>query len=59
MYNKEICRRVAGAKDINTLLGAFMSAQVNLLMLKMYKGLVADDNNRHMLILLVRLQTKV
>ena len=47
MYNKEICRRVAGAQNINTLLNAFKSAQVSLLKLKKYKGLVADDDNRH------------
>ena len=40
MYNEEIHRRVAGAKNINTLLDAFMSAQMNLLKLKKYKGLV-------------------
>ena len=34
MYNKEIHRRVAGAKNINTLLDAFKSAQMNLLKLK-------------------------
>ena len=34
MYNKEINRRVAGAKNINTLLDAFYSAQINLLKLK-------------------------
>ena len=27
MYNKEICRRVAGAKNINTLLDAFKSVR--------------------------------
>ena len=29
MYNKEICIRLAGAKNINTLLDAFKSAQMN------------------------------
>ena len=47
LYNKEICRRVAGAKNINTLLDAFKSAQMNLLKLKKYEGLVSDDDHRH------------
>ena len=47
MYNKEIDRRVAGTQNINTLLNAFKSAQLNLLKLKMYEGLVADDDNGH------------
>ena len=34
MYIKEIHRRVAGAENINTLLDAFKSAQLNLLKLK-------------------------
>ena len=45
MYNKEIFRRVAGAKNIYTLLYTFRSAQTNLLKLKKYKGLMADDYN--------------
>ena len=48
MYNKEICRREVGAKNINTLLNALKSAQMNLLKLKKYEGLVADDDNRCM-----------
>ena len=47
MYNKEILRRVAGAKNINTLLDAFKSARMNLLKLKKYEGLVFDDEHRH------------
>ena len=47
MYNKEFCRRVAGAKNINTLLDAFKSAQMNLLKLKKYEGLVSDDDHGH------------
>ena len=47
MYNKEICRRLAGAKNINTLLDAFKSGQMNLLKSKKYKGLVADDDHGH------------
>ena len=47
MYNKEICRRVAGAKNINTLLDAFKSVQMNLLKLKKYEGLVSDDDQGH------------
>ena len=45
MY-KKICWRVAGAKDI-TLLDAFKSAQMNLLKLKKYEGLVSDDKHGH------------
>ena len=47
MYNNEICRRVAGAKNINTLLDVFKSAQMNLSKLKKYEGLVSDDEHRH------------
>ena len=47
MYNKEIYRRVAGTKNINILLDAFKSAQINLLKLKKYEGLVSDNENRH------------
>ena len=47
MYNKEICRRVVGAKNINTLLDAFKSAQMNLLKLKKYEGLVSGDEHGH------------
>ena len=47
MYNKVIHRRVAGAKNINTLLGTFKSAQMNLLKLKKYEGLVSDDEHGH------------
>ena len=47
MYNKEIHRRVAGAKNINILLNAFKSAQMNLLKLQKYESLVADDDSGH------------
>ena len=47
MYNKEICRRVAGAKNINTLLDAFKSTQMILLKVKKYEGLVSDDEHGH------------
>ena len=47
MYNKEIHRSVAGAKNINTLLDTFKSAQMNLLKLRKYEGLVSDDDHRH------------
>ena len=47
MYNKEIHRRVAGVKNINTLLDAFKSTQMNLLKLKKYEGLVSDDDHEH------------
>ena len=40
MYNKEIHRRLADAKNINTHLDAFKSAQMNLLKLNKYEGLV-------------------
>ena len=43
MYNKEIHKGVAGAKNINTLLDVFKSAQMNLLKLKKYEGLVSDN----------------
>ena len=54
MHNKEICRRVAGAKNINTLLDAFKSAQMNLLKLKKYEGLVSDENMDTQCILLIK-----
>ena len=47
MYNKEICRRMVGAKNINNLINAFKSAQMNLLKLKKYEGLVSDEEHRH------------
>ena len=47
MFNKEIHRRVAGAKNINTLLDVFKSAQMNLLKLKKYEGLVSDNDHGH------------
>ena len=47
MYNKEIHRGVAGAKNINTLLNAFKSAQLNLLKLRKYEVLVTDDDSGH------------
>ena len=47
MYNKEIHRGMAGARNINTLLDAFKSAQMNLLQLKKYKCLVSDDEQGH------------
>ena len=47
MYNKEIHRSVTGAKNINTLIDAFKSAQMNLLKLKKYEGLVSDNEHRH------------
>ena len=46
-YNKEIHRRVTGAKNINTLLDTFKSAQMNLLKLKKYEGLVSDEKLGH------------
>ena len=45
-------------KNINTLLNAFKPAQLNLLKLKKYEGLVADDDSGHT-VHAVRLQTKV
>ena len=47
MYNKEIHRRMAGAKNINPLLDVFKSVQMNLLKLKKYEGLVADNDSGH------------
>ena len=39
--------RVTGAKNINTLLDAFKTAQWNLLKLKKYEGLVPEDDSIH------------
>ena len=44
LYNKDIRRRVAGAKNINTLLDAFKMTQWNLHKLKKYEGLVSEDD---------------
>ena len=59
MYNKESYRIEAGAKNINTLLDAFKSAQLNLLNLKKSKSLVAYYDSGIQFTLLVTLQTKV
>ena len=45
LFNRDIRRRVAGAKNIRTLADAFKSAQHNLLKLKQYKGLNYDSND--------------
>ena len=45
LFNRDIRRRVAGAKNIRTLADAFKSAQHNLLKLKRYKGLNYDSND--------------
>ena len=45
MYINEIHRKVAGAKNINTLLDVIKSAQMNLLKLKKYKGLVLQTHS--------------
>ena len=58
MYSKEIHRRVAGAKNINTLLDAFKSAQMNLLKLKRYEGLVCDDEHGHIVHALDQITSK-
>ena len=47
LYNTDIRRRVAGAKNVNTLLDAFKMAQCNLLKLKKYEGLVSGDDSIH------------
>ena len=47
IYKKEICRRVSGAVNINTLHDAFRSAQMNLLKLKKYESLVSNDDHGH------------
>ena len=58
MYSKEICRTVAGAKNINTLLDAFKSAQMNLLMLKKCESLVCDDEQGHTVHVLDQIMSK-
>ena len=45
LFNRDIRRRVAGAKNIRTLADAFKSAQHNLLKLKWYEGLNYDSND--------------
>ena len=45
LFNRNIRRRVAGAKNIRTLANAFKSTQHNLLKLKRYEGLNYDSND--------------
>ena len=45
LFNRDIRRRVAGAKNIRTLADAFKSTQHNLLKLKRYEGLNYDSND--------------
>ena len=45
LFNRDIRRRVAEAKNIRTLADAFKSAQHNLLKLKRYEGLNYDSND--------------
>ena len=45
LFNRDIRRRVAGAKNIRTLADAFKSAQHNLLKLKQYEGINYDSND--------------
>ena len=45
LFNRDIRRRVARAKNIRTLADAFKSAQHNLLKLKWYEGLNYDNND--------------
>ena len=45
LFNRDIRRRVARAKNIRTLADAFRSAQHNLLKLKKYEGLNYDSND--------------
>ena len=45
LFNKDIRRKVAGAKNIRTLADAFKSAQHNLLKLKRYEGLNYESND--------------
>ena len=47
LFNRDIRRRVAGAKNIRTLADAFKSAQHNLLKLKRYEGLNYDSNDEN------------
>ena len=49
MYTKEIHRKVAGPKTNNTLLDAFKSAEMKLLKLKKYEGLVSDKEHGHII----------
>ena len=49
LYNNDIRHRVTGAKNVNTLLDAFKTAQWNLLRLKKYKGLVSEDDSIHVI----------
>ena len=44
LYNKDIWRRVAGAKTLNTLADAFRLAHHSLLKLKKYEGLVYNED---------------
>ena len=44
LYNKDIQRRVAGAKTLNTLADAFKLAHYSLLKLKRYEGLVYNED---------------
>ena len=45
LFNRDIRRRVAGAKNIRTLADAFKSTQHNLLKLKRYEGLNYHSND--------------
>ena len=45
LFNRDIRRRVARAKNIRTLVDAFKSAQHDLLKLKRYEGLNYDSND--------------
>ena len=47
LYNNDKRQRVAGVKNIDTLLDAFKMAQWTLLKLKKYKGLVSEDDSIH------------
>ena len=49
LFNKDIRRRVASAKNIRTLADAFKSAQHNLLKLKRYEGINYDSNEEEAL----------
>ena len=44
LYNKDIQRRVAGAKTLNTLADTFRLAHHSLIKLKKYEGMVYNED---------------
>ena len=47
LYNKDIRHRVAGAKNVYTLLDGFKTAQWSMFKLKKYECLVSEDDSIH------------